>query len=121
MGIDIVDVARIARLLDAPRGGFATRWFTPDEVAECDAEPHRASAFAERLAAKEAIWKALGAGGDRGPVPWRRISVLRAAEAGRARVALAGPLAGTVGTIHLDWATTDGVVVAVAVVEASAE
>nr|WP_300148065.1 holo-ACP synthase [Propionicimonas sp.] len=116
VGIDVVDVTRISWLLEAQGGRFATRWFTPEEVAACDSEPDRSRAFAERLAAKEAVWKALGVGGLSSPVPWRQIAV-RSVDA---PVVLTGGLADAaagLGPIHLDWVSVDGVSVAVAFVE----
>lgn len=117
IGIDLVDVARVARLLEVPGGRFATRWFTPEEVAACDAEPDRSRAFAERLAAKEAVWKALGTAGLSSPVPWRQIDI----GSGGGRVVLTGALAdaaASLGPVHLEWVSAAGRSLAVAVVEA---
>lgn len=74
VGIDIVDVRRVARLLEG-RGAFRTRWFTAGETARCDAAPDPARAYAAVLAAKEAAWKALGVKWD-GGVPWAGLTVL---------------------------------------------
>jgi holo-[acyl-carrier protein] synthase len=75
VGIDITDVHRIARLVESHGVRFTRRWFTPAEIAECDASGRRTQAFAARFAAKEAVWKALGIEWN-GPVPWRSIAVL---------------------------------------------
>jgi holo-[acyl-carrier protein] synthase len=66
VGIDVVEVARIARLLgDGERPGIADRFlrrcFTEAERRFCDARADRATAYAARFAAKEAASKALGA------------------------------------------------------------
>lgn len=76
LGTDIVDVRRIAKLREQRSGQFATKWFTPAEVAYCESQARPEEHFAGRFAAKEAVWKALGLAWD-GPVPWRAIEVVR--------------------------------------------
>jgi len=73
MGVDIVDVRRIARLLER-RPGFVTRIFSAEEIAYCDGSGRRAECYAARWAAREACAKALGGipGGR-----WREIRVVR--------------------------------------------
>ncbi|TRY18646.1 4'-phosphopantetheinyl transferase superfamily protein [Tessaracoccus rhinocerotis] len=73
VGVDIVDVARVTRLL-ARGGSFARRWFSDDEAARCRASEAPALAFARVLAAKEAAWKSLRIGWD-AAVPWRCVLV----------------------------------------------
>jgi holo-[acyl-carrier protein] synthase len=77
-GMDLVEIARIARLLEASPGRaerFLARCFTPAERAYCDARRDRAGRYAARYAAKEAAVKALGApAGAR----WTDLEVLRA-------------------------------------------
>jgi len=58
VGVDIVDIARIARALSRP--GFASRCFTPFERRLCLARKRPEQHFAARFAAKEAIVKAAG-------------------------------------------------------------
>jgi holo-[acyl-carrier protein] synthase len=62
VGIDVVEVARIRRLLAGRVRGarFAARVFTEGERSYCDARPDRAVHYAARFAAKEAALKALG-------------------------------------------------------------
>lgn len=65
LGIDVVEVARIARLVGAEGGAgkaerFLARCFTDGERRFCDARADRAAAYAARFAAKEALSKALG-------------------------------------------------------------
>lgn len=74
VGIDLVDVGRVARLLQARGETFTSRWFTADEAAQCNAADRPEVSFAARLAAKEAVWKSLGLGGNRS-VPWRSITI----------------------------------------------
>lgn len=72
VGTDIVSVARVAELLASP--GTA-RWFTASERDYCLAKAHPERHFAGRLAAKEAVFKAIGStGGEH--VPWAQIEVL---------------------------------------------
>lgn len=69
LGVDIVEVSRIARLVRQRR--FLARVFTPHEVVYCRAKKNAAQHFAVRFAAKEAVYKALGRAG----VGHREISV----------------------------------------------
>ena len=64
LGMDVVEIARIARILDGPHGRaerFLARCFTDRERAFCDGVRDRAARYAARFAAKEAASKALGA------------------------------------------------------------
>jgi holo-[acyl-carrier protein] synthase len=69
-GIDILEVERVQRSMDRFGDRFFNRFFTPAERAICNDEAHR---LAARIAAKEAVAKALGTG--IGPVSWREIEV----------------------------------------------
>lgn len=59
MGIDIVETARISRVLARRRERFLNRVFSSGEQASCGRSVHR---LAARFAAKEALFKALGTG-----------------------------------------------------------
>ena len=77
VGVDVVDVARMGRILDRhPR--FAPRHFSAEEAAYCDGRgSQRPAAYAARWAAKEAFAKALGG------IPhgrWREVAVVRATD-----------------------------------------
>jgi holo-[acyl-carrier protein] synthase len=85
VGIDTLEVARVARLLDDYGDTFVGRWFTPAEAHWCRGAGSPASAFATVLSAKEAVWKALRPQG-RGPVPWRSLEVIPDGEGGRVTV-----------------------------------
>lgn len=61
IGIDIMDVARMEKRLEADPG-LAEDIFTPDEIAYCTSKRFPALHFAARFAAKEAFMKALGRG-----------------------------------------------------------
>lgn len=88
VGLDVVEVDRMAQLL-ARRGPVALRrLFTETEVAHCRAAPHPAASFAARFAAKEALLKALGTGWS-GGVRWVEVEVV-AADAAAPRLVLSG-------------------------------
>ncbi len=88
LGMDVVDVARIRRILDGPRERarrFLARCFTEGERAYCEAGRDRDARYAARFAAKEAASKALGAPAGIG---WHDVEVLR--DAGAPALALSG-------------------------------
>jgi holo-[acyl-carrier protein] synthase len=71
VGIDIVELERVAAALEHHGQRFIDHLYTPIEAAICRGRPRE---FAARFAAKEAVMKALGTGA-RG-VGWREIEVL---------------------------------------------
>ncbi len=121
IGMDVVEVGRIARLLDGPGAQaerFLARCFTPAERVFCDARRDRASGYAGRFAAKEAAVKALEA--PRG-VTWHDVEVTRAEGrapalvlAGQARAAAARL---GVARLHLTITHDGGVAAAMVVLE----
>jgi holo-[acyl-carrier protein] synthase len=72
VGVDLVEVRRIAKLVEQHGERFTGRVFTPRELVDCSG---RAESLAARWAAKEAVAKALGTG--IGKVGWQEIEVLR--------------------------------------------
>lgn len=74
-GVDLVEVARIARLLREHGERFLERVFTPAERAYCDAGRRRDEHYAGRFAAKEAVLKALGTGWRSG-IAWTDVEVV---------------------------------------------
>lgn len=76
-GIDLVEIARIARLLLEHGQAFKDRCFSPAEQAYCDAGDRRqAERYAARFACKEAVMKALATGWREG-IAWSEIEVVR--------------------------------------------
>jgi holo-[acyl-carrier protein] synthase len=61
LGIDIVDVERIAEKI-AKNNGFRELVFSANEIAYCEKKTHKYEHYAARFAAKEAFFKALGTG-----------------------------------------------------------
>jgi holo-[acyl-carrier protein] synthase len=76
MGIDLVEVARIAAAIERYGERFLNRVFTPREIAYCQGKRRADSAFALRFAAKEAFSKALGVGLRRDGIRWREVEVV---------------------------------------------
>lgn len=90
-GIDLVECARIAQLLDRHRERFLERVFTPAERARAEGLRLPVPHLAGRFAAKEAILKVLGTGW-RGPIAWTDIDISND-EYGAPQVTLSGACA----------------------------
>ena len=89
MGVDLVEVERVRRMIAEKGAHVFDRLLTPAEAAYCRSRPDPAEHVAVRLAAKEAVYKALqGSNAARG-IGWREIEVVRAPD-GRPDVALTG-------------------------------
>ncbi|MFN4181885.1 MAG: holo-ACP synthase [bacterium] len=70
IGIDVVDVKHFERLAKK-KASYLPRWFTPEEVQECEARKRgKYECYAARFAAKEAFFKAVGR-----KFPWTEIRV----------------------------------------------
>jgi holo-[acyl-carrier protein] synthase len=88
VGIDVVPVARFAEALQRT-SSMAARLFTEHELLTPSGEPRSAESLAARFAAKEALAKALGAGGG---MLWTDAEV-RTDDAGRPSLAVTGTVA----------------------------
>ncbi len=76
-GIDIVETARVAKMVEDHQDRFLKRCFTQGELDYVAANPMRqAEHLAGRFAAKEAILKVLGTGWSNG-IAWTDAEVLR--------------------------------------------
>jgi holo-[acyl-carrier protein] synthase len=69
-GIDLIEIARMAKLKQEIRQRFLNRVFTDVELSLCKDSNQR---LAGRFAAKEAVAKALGSG--IGPISWHEIEI----------------------------------------------
>lgn len=75
-GVDLIEIARIERILARYGDRFLERTFTPAEIAYCRARP---AELAARFAAKEAVSKALGVGVrmmSRDGIGWREAEIV---------------------------------------------
>ncbi len=89
VGVDLVEVSRTRAMLADKGAQVFDRLLTPAEADYCRSRPDPAEHVAVRLAAKEAVYKALqGSDAARG-IGWREIEVTRAPD-GRPDVTLTG-------------------------------
>ncbi|HEY3875495.1 MAG TPA: holo-ACP synthase [Candidatus Kapabacteria bacterium] len=88
IGIDTIEVARIARSVEQYGEQFLNRIFCEEEIRYSQWMPRTAEHFAARFAAKEAFAKALGTGVRRG-FSWNKVCVLKE-RSGRPYIELRG-------------------------------
>ncbi len=88
IGTDIIEVLRIAQMIERHGDLFMRRVYTDWEIEYCNARKAAVQHFAGRWAAKEAILKALGTGWAKG-IHWVDLEV-RNEPGGEPRVALGG-------------------------------
>lgn len=117
IGVDIIEIARIRRSIEAAGDGFLEKVFTAGEIAYCKSKHNMHQHFAARFAAKEAVGKALSTGWS-GEFRWKSVEVMNDAS-GQPRVSLHGTLkdhlAGT--TILVSLSHSESHVVAMVVIE----
>lgn len=105
-GVDVVEIARIARALERFGDRFLERVCTEAEIAHIRGRPAEAAA---RFAAKEATAKALGVGMrilSPFGVGWREVEILNE-RSGRPYLCLHGHAARVAQTHHLtEWAVS---------------
>lgn len=119
IGIDMIDVDRIASKLEA-NPAFKTHVFSEAEIAYCEKQKKQAMHFAARWAAKEAYLKAIGVnfiGNHRLP----EIETMHQ-ENGKPFIRLSGKAlrefeAMPYGSIHLSISHTDSCAIAYVVIE----
>src|SRR5205814_3161771 len=75
VGLDLVDVPRFSRLLARRGDALERRLFTPAERAYAKTRRDRLDVLAVRVAAKEAVMKALGTGWGAG-VKWTDVEIV---------------------------------------------
>ena len=121
-GLDVVEIARIARLLGSSTADrFLARVFTPGERGFCERFQDRAERYAARFAAKEAASKALGVPDG---VGFQDVEVVR--ERGAPTVVFRGAAAERaaalgVARVHLTLSHDGGVAVAGVILESAPE
>lgn len=89
VGIDLVDIARVERMMDRLGERVLRRFLTPREQAYVEARARPSMHLAARIAAKEAAYKALQALPGARSVSWHDLEVERETE-GRPYLTLAG-------------------------------
>lgn len=123
LGVDIVEIEKMRAILGRTPA-FASRNFSEEEQAYCDAKADPAKSYAARFAAKEAVLKALGCGFSQGIGP-KDVEVA-IADGGRPEAVLHGrakALAGEKGVVEialsLSHTATDAIACAIAMTEGS--
>jgi holo-[acyl-carrier protein] synthase len=76
IGTDVVEIARVQKVLERFGERFVQRILTPEERVRFDRTKAKANHLAKRFAAKEAFSKAIGTG-IRSPFRWHSITVAR--------------------------------------------
>lgn len=89
VGIDLVEVARVRRMLAEKGMHVFERLLTAGEARYCLSKTDPSESVAVRLATKEAVYKALQSSPAARGVGWREIEVVRD-ENGRPEVVLTG-------------------------------
>src|SRR3954466_14413480 len=117
VGIDVVPVQRFAESLTRTPG-LRDRLFTSEEQRTPSGVPRTRAALAARLAAKEAVAKALGAPGD---LQWHDAEVT-VGEHGRPHLEIRGTVAGRAAQLgvsgwHLSLSHDGGIASAMVVAE----
>ncbi len=120
IGLDVVEVARARSLLDRLGERIMARTLTADERAYVQSLGDPAPAFAARLAAKEAVYKALQVFPGARTIGWRDIAVRRLPD-GRPEAVLHGHALDVMAphnvTMHLTLSHSRDVAAAVAILE----
>ncbi len=118
VGFDLVDIARVAALLEAKGERAVARLFSPGEAEYARARAEPARHFAARFAAKEAVYKALAGSEDARGIGWRDTEVTVAWD-GRPQLVLHGRAAeraAALGVVRSHLSLTHADLVAGAVV-----
>jgi holo-[acyl-carrier protein] synthase len=122
LGIDAVEIDRVARMFEDKRDRMLHRLFTAEELSYINAKVAPAQHLAVRLAAKEAAYKALSGNELARGIGWRDVEVITRQADGAPTLRLHGraleryqELAGT--GIHVSLTHSLTTAVAVVVVE----
>lgn len=74
LGTDIIEIPRIAEMIERHGELFLNRIYTDIEIRHCQLRKHSTQHFAGRWAAKEAVMKVLGTGFIKG-INWKDVEV----------------------------------------------
>lgn len=121
IGVDAVDIDRVERMFADKGDRMLERLFTPGELTYIASKARGAQHMAVRLAAKEAVYKALAGNELARGIGWRDVEVVSRADGspalalhGRAQQRLT-ELGG--GIMHISLTHSDATAVAVVIVE----
>ena len=120
IGTDLIEVGRIAEMMERHGERFVERIFTKDEIEYCQRRKRSSMHFAGRFAVKEAVFKALGTGWNHG-VGWQQVETL-SEESGKPVVGLSGRAAEVakelkVRSVHVSISHTNEQAVAYVILE----
>ena len=121
IGVDIIETARITQIIEDKGEKFLKKTFTPHEQEYCTNKKRGMyQSFGARFAAKEAIFKVLGTGWQKG-VSWLQIEIQND-ELGKPTAVLSGKAKARaedlgISTFHLSVSHTEGYCAAFAVGE----
>lgn len=123
LGIDVVDIARVQRMLEEHEGRMLQKLMTEAERTYAMDKAKPALHLAARLAAKEAAFKALSGSDEARAIGWAEIEVSRDA-LGRPGLRFHGRAAARaeelgVRAVHCSLTHTDTTAAAVVVLESS--
>ncbi len=88
LGTDIIEIPRIAQMIERHGELFLNRIYTEREIRHCQLRRHSTQHFAGRWAAKEAVMKVLGTGFIKG-ISWKDVEV-KNLQSGRPIMKLSG-------------------------------
>ena len=111
VGVDVVEVARIRRLIERYDDRFVRRWYTSAEGEWARRTRCPVVALSMILAGKEAVWKCVPRQDREEGVPWRSVEVLPDGLGGRVTVPQGMAPLGT--AFHLSVTSEERVVMAV--------
>jgi holo-[acyl-carrier protein] synthase len=80
IGVDIIEIERLERALEAHGQRLRDRLFTEGEIAYCTRAGRQGERFATRFAAKEAARKAFGAAAPVTALAWREVEIISSGE-----------------------------------------
>jgi holo-[acyl-carrier protein] synthase len=86
-GIDLIEIGRVRSAFEKRPHAFLRRFFTAEEQLTLQGRPYPAKHLAARVAAKEAVFKLLGAG--IGKLSWKEVEIFTKAS-GEPQVVLSG-------------------------------
>jgi len=99
VGVDLVEKSRVERALERFGDRFASRVLTEKEWSLCKTKGDRTGSVAARIAAKEAVFKALGTGWAEG-LGWHDVEVVNDSQ-GKPLVRLYGEAQRRIGGARL--------------------